>query len=482
MAMKLRNKLLLLNISVIGTTALFMVVVVYLLASYQIRKEMWGFLSDEFHEYGLNYKIMLDDMDSIKKDMHDHFTKARMSYPIFCRVYDNSGRVVAEAENEPHAAVTDAKTISRAIDGEELNYKLTFQDNKSSNIYWCAIRQLVSPQGKIFAFEVGLKIDRINRRIERLRNYLFASVPGILFISSLGAWFVTRRSLYPFDSLLDNLQQIRSSSLEKRLPIHKTGDEVDRLALAVNEMLDEVQNAFSLTKEFTSDAAHELRTPLARLTVMLERSIGKSLSVDDSRKTLDEAYQECAHLRRLIDDLMLLARLDSGEIEEESVIIDLADIIDDMQELWTAAAEERQIQVKIATRHPLEVYGRPMLLKRLLANLVNNALRYTLEGGLIQIIGGQNNNCIEVKVQDTGKGIKKEQIARIFDRFYRVDSDRNSGVGGTGLGLSICQKIVELHRGTIEVDSMEGTGSTFTVTLPRVERDLPQAQKENTNV
>lgn len=482
MAMKLKNKLLLLNMSVIGTTALVMVILVYLLASYQIRKEMWGFLSDEFHEYGLKYQIMLDDMDSVKNDMHDHFTKARMSYPIFCRVYDDTGRVVANAENEPHAALTDAEKISRAIGGEEFNYKLISGDNESNSTYWCAVRQLVSPQGRVFAFEVGLKINRINRRMERLRNYLLASVPGILFISSIGAWFVANRSLRPFDSLLDTLHRIRSSSLEKRLPIHETGDEVDKLSFEINEMLSEIHSAFSLTNEFTSDAAHELRTPLARLTVMLERSIGESLSMDESRKILDEAYQECTHLRRLIDDLMLLARLDTGEIEEESRYVNLANIIGDMQELWLAAAEERQIQVKIETKHPLEIYGRPILLKRLLANLVNNAIRYTFAGGLVQIVGCQKKNCVEVKVQDTGVGIKKEQIARIFNRFYRVDSDRSSGIGGTGLGLSICQKIVELHRGTIEVDSIEGTGSTFTVTLPRVERNLPEAQDGGAHV
>ena len=471
MAMKLRNKLLLLNVAVIGTTALLMVGLVYFLAAHQIRKEMWGFLSDEFHEYGLKYKMMLDDMDDIDKEMHEHFTKARMSYPIFCRIYDDSGRIVANAENEPHTPVTDADIINRAAAGKELNYKLSFKDNDSGGTYWCAIQQLISPQGKVFAFEVGLKIDRINLRLERLRNYLFASIPGILVISAFGAWNITRRSLHPFDALFNKLQQIRSSSLEKRLPRNQTGDEIDRLALAINEMLDEVHNAFLLTKEFTSDAAHELRTPLARLTVMLERSIGKSLSLDEARNTLDEAYQDCTHLRRLIEDLMLLARLDTGQIEEKDSVIDLADIIDDMEELWVTAGQKRQIQVKIAVEHPLVMHGRMILLRRLLANLVDNALRYTSEGGLIQITGGHRNNCIEVKIQDTGKGIRKENLSKIFDRFYRVDSDRSSGIGGTGLGLSICKKVVQLHGGTIEVDSTEGRGSTFTIMLPQTTQE-----------
>ena len=186
MAMKLKNKLLLLNISVIGSTALLMVVLVYLLAAYQIKEEMWGFLTDEFHEYSLKYKTMLDDIDSVQNDMHEHFTKARMAYPIFCRIYDKSGHAVVTAENEPHAAVTDTEIIRQAIEGKELNYKLTSRENSSTDTYWCAARQLISPQGNVFAFEIGLKIDRINRRIDRLRNYLFTSIPVILIISAAG--------------------------------------------------------------------------------------------------------------------------------------------------------------------------------------------------------------------------------------------------------------------------------------------------------
>lgn len=476
MAMKLRNRLIILNMVVIGATTLLVVGLVYQLVVYQMRNEIRGFLSDEFNEYALEYKELLDDLEVVSKEMQEHFTKARMSYPIVCRVYDESGRLVVVADNAGSAPDADSKQIAEALEGRELNYVLTSGED-SPGTYWCSIRRLLSPSGKTFAFEIGLRIDRLNHRIRRLRNYLLALIPVVLVIGTVGAWLMARRSLQPFGALLDNLRGIRSSSLEKRLPIRGTGDELDRMAEAVNTMLVEVHDAFLRINEFTSDAAHELRTPLARLTVMLERSISQALSSEDARVILDDAYQECVRLRRLIDDLMLLARLDTGEMGKDREVVDLAELIDDLEELWLAAGQERRIDVRLLVNRPLPVDGHVMLLKRLLANLVDNALRYTPHGGLVQVIAGQAGADVEVRVKDTGAGIGKNEISKLFNRFYRVDPNRAADTGGTGLGLSICLKIAELYGGTIGVESNEGVGSTFTVKLPATDAKKTQEKR-----
>jgi two-component system, OmpR family, heavy metal sensor histidine kinase CusS len=306
----------------------------------------------------------------------------------------------------------------------------------------------------------------LNRRINQLRLYLLSLLPVVLIISFLGAWIVAYRSLSPFSCLLNNLHHVRSASIDHRLPVGNNQDELDQLALAVNSMLDELGQAFSQIREFTGDAAHELRTPLARLTTLLEHAISKSLSQDQALATLDEAYQECMRLRRLVDDLMLMARLDSENREETVHTVDLSVILEDLKELWQEASTERGIQVHIESPPQLLVQGRSVLLRRLLTNLVDNALQQTQREGRINVQGTMVNSEIKLVVSDNGPGIDAEHTQQLFNRFYRIQPDRRRGVGGTGLGLSICQKIVQLHGGHIQLESHPGQGTVSEVYLP----------------
>ncbi len=462
--MQLRNRLLLLNLTVIGASSLLLVTVVYFLVAHQMRKEMRGFLTDEFGEYSLKYQASLDDPTTLAREMREHFTQARMAYPIACQIYDEKTRLVVDVDNVAGAPHGGPDVIARALAGEELRYTLIGAEGTGT--YWYAIKPVRSPSGKTFAFELGLRIDRVEDRIALLRNYLLATVPVILILSAVGARWVARRSLQPFGDMLAQLQQIRSSSLGRRLPVRGTGDEVDRLGEAVNEMLADMSRAFSLVTEFTGDAAHELRTPLARLAAVLETSLDRQLSPAKAREVMDEAYEETMRLRRLIDDLMLLSRLDSGEVEGEMVPVDLADVLADMEELWSAAAEEKNIHVEVTRAPSLLVEGRPALLRRLLANLVDNALRHTPAGGSIRVAASATEGSVEVVVSDSGPGIAPEEIPKLFNRFYRSDSGRGRETGGTGLGLSICSKVAELHGGVISIDTGQGRGTILRVVLP----------------
>lgn len=464
MALKLRTKLIGLNLIVTSATTTLLVVVIYFLVTYQMRMESVGFLNDEFYEYSLKYQKHLDHVDILKREMEDHFTRARMAYPIFCRIYDSEGREIVKVENQPGVVDTSLANIQRALRGETVTHTLVCKDPKAQ--YWCAIQQLLSPKGKLFAFELGLQVDRLNYRVHRLRNYLFGTVPVIVLISLIGAIWVAHRSLKPFGQLLQSLRQIRSTSLSKRLPVENKNDELGQLAVAANEMLSDMEQSFDLIREFTGDAAHELRTPLARLLIMLEDTIHGDLTMDEARKSLDRAYEDCQHLRRLVDDLMLLARLDSGEVEGEPIGCDLHDTAHDLQELWQTIGEERDIGIEMQTEPGLTVRGYPVLLRRMLSNLFENALRHTPVGGKVRLAGQTSNGNILLEISDTGSGIGQADISKIFNRFYRVESGRQTSEGGTGLGLSICQKIVKLHQGTIEVTSQVDKGTVFKISLP----------------
>ena len=464
MVLRLKTKLLLLNLCVIGSTSGLLVCLTYQLVAYQMQQEMWGFLSDEFHEYGLKYAEMLDDPDLVRDDMRRHFTQARMRYPIICRIYDEDGTVIAHAENIPGGPDANTVFVRRALEGKRVRYTATAADGITQ--YRFSVGRIELPSGGVFAFEVGMNITHMHKQIRRLRNIMLISVPVILLVALMAAWWVTHRSLHPFAHLLSDMRTIRSSSLNRRLPVLTRGDELGELTASINEMLAEIESTFALAKEFTSDAAHELRTPLARLMVMLERGLHQPTDEQDVQALLGEALQECTRLRRLINDLMMLARLDVGDYDEEPGDCDLAGVIEDYEELWRMACDERSIQLDIETEPSLKLHGRPILLRRLLVNLAENALQYTPSGGCIRITAQRHPEGIEVGVANTCENIPKETIEKLFSRFYRIDGSRNRETGGTGLGLSICRKIAGLHQAEISAANWQNNGVEFRVTFP----------------
>ncbi len=464
MAIALKTKLLILNLLVIGAASSVLVIGLYELVAYQMRQEMWGFLYDEFNEYSLEYAEVADQPDQLQGELEDHLTLARMRYPTVCRVYDPQGEVVAFVENVPGTPDIKHDFVKRALEGEKIRYMATASDGSTQ--YWFAMAQIQSPGGKIYVFELGMNVRFMYHRIHHLRSNLLLYVPCILIVALAAAWWVTSRSFRPLGLVLANLKRIRSSSLDQRLPDIPEGGELGQLVVAINEMLAEIDNAFHLAQEFTADAAHELRTPLARLSVALERALRRNLSADEARAVLDDAYEECVCLQRLISDLMLLARLDTGEIEEQAEDCDIDAILRDAEELWQTACEERGIELQLTYPGDVHLHGRPMLVRRLIMNLVDNALRYTPNSGWIHISAEACGQDMSVVVENSGEGVPEEALIKIFNRFYRADSSRNAASGGTGLGLSICRKIVELHEGSINVQSAAGESTKFQILLP----------------
>ena len=464
MPLRLRTRLLLLNLCVIGATSGLLVCLTYQIVAHQMRQEMWGFLSDEFREYGLKYAELLDDLDTVREDMSRHFTKARMRYPIICRIHDAQGTVIAQAENVPGTPDSNPVFLRNALEGQRVRYTAEAADGITQ--YWFSIGRIELPTGEVFAFEVGMNVTHMHERIRKVRNYMLLSVPVILIVALIAAWWVTYRSLYPFANLLNNMRHIRSSSLDRRLPTLARGDELGELTVAINEMLAEVEGAFTLAKEFTSDAAHELRSPLSRLTVMLEQGFHHKSDEPGRQALLGEALQECTRLRRLINDLMMLARLDAAEYDEEMGSCNLVGVIEDQEELWRMACDERSIQLEIEAEPSFELRGRPALLRRLLMNLTDNALQYTPRGGRIRIHAAKRGETFEVSVANTSERISQEAFDRLFQRFYRIDGSRNRETGGTGLGLSICKKIADLHHAEVTATCWEESGVEFRVAFP----------------
>jgi heavy metal sensor kinase len=231
-------------------------------------------------------------------------------------------------------------------------------------------------------------------------------------------------------------------------------------------MIERLEKAFKRQREFTGDASHELRTPLSVIKAESTLALRRVRPPEDYQATIRTIAEEAEHMSRIMDQLLVLARADSGTeqitIEETELNGLLREVVTDIELL----SRDKGLELKLLLNEPLIVKGDRGLLRRLFINLLDNAIRYTSKGGSVSVSTTMQERMALVSISDTGIGIPPEHLPRIFDRFYRADKARSRSEGGSGLGLAICKHIVEVHGGRIEVESREGQGSTFKVLIP----------------
>ena len=276
---------------------------------------------------------------------------------------------------------------------------------------------------------------------------------------------MARRSLSPIGYIVSKAQNITSQNLSERLTQRGTGDEMDDLIKTINGMIARLENSFKRMAEFTAYASHELKTPICAMRGEAEVLLSKGRPAEEYQEGLIHFIEQFEHLNRLINDLILLSKLDSSQMELKMAPLRLDLLLEDLCHLFRVLAEQKNVAFVIGSLHEAVVIGDKMRLQQLFTNLIDNAIKYTSEGS-IQVTLEKNQEVAFVKIKDTGIGIPKEEQKNIFKRFYRVDKSRSRETGGVGLGLSIAEWIANIHRGRIEVDSELDKGSTFTVYLP----------------
>jgi heavy metal sensor kinase len=299
-----------------------------------------------------------------------------------------------------------------------------------------------------------------------LRAVLAVAVPLMLVAAGGLAYWLAGRSLAPLDALDRATRQVTARSLDQRLPVVNPGDELGRLTATINDMIARLEGSFEELRRFTAHASHELRTPLAVLRSEAEVALRQDLSAEQLRGVLASVLEECGRLARLSEQLLALARQDRGAALKRAGAVDLGGLARDVVESLRPLAEDKGLWLRCAAAAPAVVEGDANLLRQVLINLIDNALKYTARGG-VDVTAETEGNSVRLAVADTGEGIAPEHLGRVFDRFYRVDKARSRELGGSGLGLSITRGVIEAHGGTIAVESTLGRGSTFTVTLPR---------------
>ena len=384
----------------------------------------------------------------------------------FIQILDESGRVGGKSTNFTNMQVPiSVQTLQAASKG-----RTTFDTVQVMGKY--PLRVITMPiieNGRMAGIvQVGSSLEGVEDALHQLLLILLIAVPTALLFASAGGLFLANKALRPVDDITQIARRIGTGDLRQRIRIKQVNDELGRLASTFNEMIAKLEGSFRRVKRFTADASHELKTPLTILRGEVEVGLKKKRTLKEYQRILTSNLEEVSRMSRIVDDLLILSRADMGELTMEREEVDLSSLAQEVWEGLQILAQERGVQLKFMDDGFTKVEGDPLFLRQLILNLTENGLKYTPFGGEVElkVKGDQDEGVVRIFVSDTGVGIAKKDLKRIFDRFFRADKARSRETGGTGLGLSICQWIAKAHEGQIAVESKVGKGSTFAVTLP----------------
>ncbi|MBI2166023.1 MAG: HAMP domain-containing histidine kinase [Chloroflexi bacterium] len=376
---------------------------------------------------------------------------------VYVQVLSRDGSILARSSNleirilPPLTDLGKQGTFDVTVDGTRMRASAAPVTAKGQTVAW---------------IEVAVSFRQRDMVLDRLRWVLLGGGLGAIVLVGLLSAALAGRALSPVSEMTETARAIAlSRGFSRRLSVSSQKDELGQLAQTFNEMLASLEEAYSAQQRFTSDASHELRAPLTAIRGnldLLDRV--KDMPEEDHQQTLQHVRREVERLGRLVNDLLTLARADAGQAQMQSGLVELDALL--VEAHRQALSMSKGVGVRLADLEPAVVQGDEDRLKQLLLILVDNALRYTPEGGVVTLGLKREPPWVTAYVEDTGIGIEPEDLPRIFDRFWRADRARSRDSGGTGLGLSIAKWIVEQHGGEILVGSVPGKGSRFSVRLP----------------
>jgi len=325
----------------------------------------------------------------------------------------------------------------------------------------------IEVRGQPYTVQVAAPVGELAEALARYRLTIILLVPAVLLLASGGGYWMSRRALVPVDRIIRDAQSIGSQNLQKRLDVLPTGDELQRLSETLNQMLERLDQAFRRITQFTADASHELRTPVAVIRTTAELALRRPRSTSDYETALRDILAQSERTTELIESLLTLARADAGQHLLQSSRVNVGEAIRESIETGRRLAATKGLEFTAAVEQQgIVVIGDSQALGRLALILIDNAVKYTPVPGSVQIRLDTDGRCAVLEVRDSGIGIPPEDLPQVFERFYRADPARGSESGGSGLGLAIAHWIVQHHGGEITVASKQGAGSTFRVSLP----------------
>ncbi|MBZ5567247.1 MAG: HAMP domain-containing protein [Acidobacteriia bacterium] len=334
---------------------------------------------------------------------------------------------------------------------------------------------LFQANGRFYLLRVGVSLEENLEDLAALKYVLFLLLPTMTLVGVVGTWWMAGKVLRPLQDLQNEARAISITQLHRRLPHRGTRDELDALAATFNQVFALLEDAVQHMKQFSAYMSHELRTPLTVLRGEAEIALMQPGPPQEWRQLLTSQLEEFDKLDRLIRRFLLLARAEAGEIQFEMGQFDVCALAADLGQEIKPVAMSRGVSLKVACDGETLLAADRGWIERAILNLLDNAVKFTPEGGQVQIAARSAGDRAMVEVSDTGRGIAEAALPHIFDCFYRAPDSRPTGPGGGGLGLALTTWIVEKHGGVIQVRSRVGEGSVFTILLPLLPPDSPEA-------
>jgi len=452
---------------ILGCTLVFFSTLVY----YQMKRSLYK---------SVDHKIMTisevvassiaPQSGSVLSNIEERLTKKVGRQPAgkFVQLLDRSGHVGMKSLNLRNKRLpVSYEALKNASEGR-ITYETKVVFGESLRIITYPVKSRIKKVRNIV--QVASSLTDVEDTLRQLIFILASIVPLALIIASIGGIFLANKALKPVNEINRITQEITSKNLGLRVPRPQMHDELGELVETINGMIERLENSFRQIQQFTSDASHELKTPLTILKGEAELALRKERDPGEYRHYLQSSLEEINRLSRLVQDLLVLSKADTGRLTLQAVPVNLSQLVETCGQQSKFLGEDSEIHLELTTQPGVQVLGDPNRLKQMFYNLIENAIKYSNRSGKVVISTTHNGQYAHVAIRDNGVGIASEDIPFIFDRFYRVDKSRSREAGGTGLGLSICKWIAEIHKGRIEVESVPDVGSCFTVMLPLLDK------------
>lgn len=377
-------------------------------------------------------------------------------------LYDEQGRLVAGSvpKNFPEDTTLKTHTMQEFTEGfgKWMTYDVALLYGESK-VLW--VRGIYSS-------------DTLPALEGMMFRVLLIACPILIAIALFVGYSITRRALLPMEEIQKTAEEIGGGGdLSRRIPTERTQGEVRKLADTFNHMFERLEGSFKKERQFTSDASHELRTPIAVILSQAEYALLPDTEPEEQREGMEVILQQAKRMSSLLSQLLLLARADNGREHLIREKVDMERLALEALEEMQSRADQHKIELLSDVQPGLYVCGDRGSLMRVFRNLLENAVQYGKEGGFVMLSLSRSQGMVVCQVQDNGIGMETEHLDKIWNRFYRIDAVRGSEHGNSGLGLPIVKWTVEQHNGTIEVESTPGKGSCFTVRLPEAEDSGP---------
>lgn len=392
-------------------------------------------------------------------------------------VLDESGTVVGvsphvrgPSQRRDYGPVPDPERVVAALSEDEtVDMERVGTVHVDGGDYRVMVRRLEA-EGREMRLAGIYDLAGVEAILGRLRRLFLVAIPLFVAAAAAGGFFLVRRSFAPVSRMASRAAEIGANTLSERLPV-AADDELGKLARVLNDLLDRLEEAFEQQRRFMTDAAHELRTPTAIVRSEADVTLsGEDRTEEEYRESLGIIRDAARRLTRVVDDIFLLARADAGHRVGDRATLRFGEVVRGTVRTVKPIADENDVDIRVQGYTEVSVRGDRDLLERLTLNLLDNAVRHSPEGGVVEVLLRTGEETCELSVVDHGPGIPEEDREHVFERFYRVDEARarneSTLTSGAGLGLSICRRIAELHEGRIELVAADPGRTEFRVTLP----------------